>query len=142
VGVILDDHLLRDLLSGPDRALVRAIAGGPIATTNLWYSRLCRAAAAGGHGALLGGWSDRGRTAVIDALVELPDSIQIAPMRDLAWNMGLLMAHNRGLSSLGAEAVAAATHLESDLLVASRDIGPGIRACARRAGVTYRALSR
>ncbi|MCU1452459.1 MAG: hypothetical protein JWN46_605 [Acidimicrobiales bacterium] len=142
MGVILDDHLLRDVLSGPDRALLRAIGDRPIATTNLWYARLCRAAAAGGHGALLGGWSERGRAAVIEALTALPDTVRIAPMRDLAWDMGLLMAHNQGLSTLGAEAIAAANHLGSDLLVASRDVGPGMRACARRAGVTYRAISR
>jgi hypothetical protein len=39
--VLLDDHLLRDWLAGPDTALKRAVARSEIATTNLWYARLC-----------------------------------------------------------------------------------------------------
>lgn len=65
----------------------------------------------------------------------LPDEIGIVPMRDLAWHMGELIADHQGLSTLGAEAVAAAVALDGRLLVSSRDDGPGIRRCCEPLGV-------
>jgi hypothetical protein len=45
------------------------------------------------------------------------------------------------VSTLGAEAVAAAEHLEASLCVWDGDDGPGIREAARAAGVTYRTIA-
>jgi hypothetical protein len=142
VTVLLDDHLLRDWMARPDGALVEAVGDDDIATTNLWYARLCKSAARATGGALFGGWEDAERRALIGGLVALPDAIAVAPMRDLAWRMGVLIADHRGLSTLGAEAVAAAVALQSRIMVSARDDGPGIRRCCESLGVGYEALAR
>lgn len=140
--VVLDDHLLRDWMARRDDALVTAIAGDTVATTNLWYARLCKSAAQAADGAILHGWSDPERRALVAGLVALPDDIIVVPMRHLAWRMGELIADHHGLSMLGAEAVAAAGELNARLVVSARDDGPGIRACCDALGVGYRTLAR
>ncbi len=69
----------------------------------------------------------------------LPDRIEVVPIRLLAHRMAQLADDHR-LSTLGAEAVAAAEHLRAPLCVWEGDDGPGIRAAARRAG--YRTIAR
>ncbi len=140
--VVLDDHLLRDWMARRDAALVGAVAGEEVATTNLWYARLCKSAVRSTGGALLAGWADAERRALIAALVALPDDIAVSPMRALAWQMGELMADHRGLSTLGAEAVAATIQMHGRLLVSARDDGPGIRRCCESLGVLCEALPR
>ena len=140
--VLLDDHLLRDWMARRDGALVEAVGDDAIATTNLWYARLCKSAARATGGALLGGWEDEERRALIGGLVALPDDITVVPMRELAWRIGVLVADHRGLSTLGAEAVAAAVALEGRILVSARDDGPGVRRCCEALGVGYEALAR
>ena len=140
--VLLDDHLLRDWMARRDPALTTAVADEPVATTNLWYARLCKSAARATGGALLSGWEPEQRRALIASLVALPDTIAVLPMRDLAWRMGELIADHQGLSTLGAEAVAAAIALDGRLLVSSRDDGPGIRRCCELRAIDYEALER
>ena len=139
---ILDDHLLRDWMVGPDRALRRSVGDEPLATTNLWYARLCKSAARAGTGALVGNLDVAERQALVAALVKLPDQFTVAPMRELAWRMGLLIAEQGGLSILGAEAVAAAEALPARVLASSRDDSPGIRAACRRLGIRYSTIAR
>jgi hypothetical protein len=50
------------------------------------------------------------------------------------------LAHDHKVSTLGAEAVAAAENLGASLCVWDGDDGPGIREAARATGVTYRAI--
>ena len=140
--VLLDDHLLRDWLAGPDSALRRAIRRDSLATTNLFYARLCKSAAGQSGGALLGSWDPDERGALIAALVALPDEFEVVPMRDLAWRMGQLVAKHRGLSTLGSEAVAAAEHLGARLLVSSRDESPGMRDACRSLQLRHTTLAR
>lgn len=140
--VVLDDHLLRDWLARQDDALVEAVHGERVATTNLWYARLCKSAARATGGALLAGWRTDARRALIAGLVELPDDIIVRPMRHLAWRMGELVADHTGLSTLGAEAVASAIDLNARVLVSARDDGPGIRQCCAALSVTYDSLPR
>jgi hypothetical protein len=140
--VLLDDHLLRDWLVGPDGALKRAMGPSTVATTNLWYVRLCKSAAGYGGGALLGSWSGDERDAVIAGLIALPDAVQVVAMTELAWRMGQLANQYSGLSTLGAEAVAAAERLSARVLVSSRDDGPGIRGACGALGVSYKAVTR
>lgn len=140
--VVVDDHLLRDWLARRDAPLVEAIAGDSVATTNLWYARLCKSAARATGGALLRGWSIAERRALIAGLIALPDDIAIVPIRHLAWRMGELIVDHGGLSTLGAEAVAAALDLNARLLVSARDDGPGIRGCSAAVGVPYGAVDR
>ena len=140
--VVLDDHLIRDWLARRDPSLVEAVDGEQVATTNLWYARLCKSAARAAGGALLDGWRLEERRTLIAALVALRDEIVITPMRQLAWKMGELVADHSGLSTLGAEAVASALDLDGHLLVSSRDDGPGIRQCCSTLGVGYDAVPR
>lgn len=139
---LLDDHLLRDWLVGPDADLRRAVRRDDLATTNLWYARLCKSAASRRGGALLGDRQPNERDALVAALVALPDEIQMVPMRRLAWRMGQLISEHSGLSTLGAEAVAAAEALNARLLVSSRDDGPGIREACRVLRMRYTTVAR
>jgi hypothetical protein len=43
--VILGGHLVRDWMARRDRALQRAVRDEELATTNLWYARVCKSAA-------------------------------------------------------------------------------------------------
>lgn len=140
--VVLDDHLLRDWMARRDDALAAAVAGDDVATTNLWYARLCKSAARAAGGGLLRGWGEEERRALVAALVALPDDIAVMPMRDLAWRISELVAAHRGLSTLGAEAVAAAAAMDGRLLVSARDDGPGIRRCCRAVGLRYDTVDR
>ncbi len=72
--VLLDDHLLRDWLAGPDSVLKRSVARSAVTTTNLWYARLCKSAARHSGGVLLGSWSGDERNAVIAGLIALPEA--------------------------------------------------------------------
>ena len=140
--VLLDDHLLRDWMVGADSELRRAVGRGPLATTNLWYARLCKSAARSTGAALVGVLGPAERQAVVAALVRLPDSITVVPMRDLAWRMGALVAEHKGLSTLGSEAVAAAERLGARVLASSRDYSPGIRQCCERLAIRYSTIAR
>jgi hypothetical protein len=140
--VLLDDHLLRDWLAGPDAALKRAVARSSLATTNLWYARLCKSAARYGGGALLGSWSGKEREVVIAGLIALPESLAVIPTIDLAWRMGQLAHQYVGLSTLGSEAVAAAELSGARVLVSSRDVGPGIRSACGALKIRHQVLER
>lgn len=140
--VLLDDHLLRDWMVGPDRDLRRAVRRQPLATTNLWYARLCKSAARAARGALTGDLSPAERQALVAALVKLPDDVTVVPMRDLAWRMGVLVAERTGLSTLGSEAIAAAEALDARVLASSRDDSPGIRLTCEQLGIRYSTLDR
>ena len=125
-----------------DDTLVSAIGADQVATTNLWYARLCKSAARAGSGAILEGWAPNERRALIAGLVALPDDVLVVPMRQLAWRMGELSNDHHGLSTLGAEAVAAAIETHGRLLVSARDDGPGIRQCCESIGISYLAIQR
>ena len=140
--VLLDDHLLRDWMVGPDTALRRAVGRNDLATTILWYTRLCKSAAGQSGGALLRAWDPAERNALVAALVALPDEFDVVPMRELAWRMGQLVSEHHGLSTLGAGAVAAAETLGAKLLVSSRDDSPGIRESCRALRLRYATLAR
>jgi hypothetical protein len=140
--VLLDDHLLRDWMARPDRSLRDAVGDEPLATTNLWYARLCKSAARAGRGALAGDLSPDERQALVAALVRLPEDMTVVPMRQLAWRMGVLVSQESGLSTLGSEAVAAAEALGARVLTSSRDDSPGIRRCCDRLDIAYSTLPR
>lgn len=141
-SVVLDDHLLRDFLEGAvGSALRRAMQRREIATTNLYLCRLARAAITARGGALLGGWSPERRRALAEQLAYLPESVAVLPMRGLAFRMATIAEDHR-VSTLGAEAVAAAETLGARLLVWDGDDGPRIRAAAAALGVRYLTVAR
>ena len=139
---VLDDHLLRDLLADEVGAgLAQILVDHDPATTNLYLVRLCRSVVSAAGGALTGAWSDRARRELGRRLVNLPEGIEVVPIRVLAFRLAELVAAHR-LSSLGAEAAAAAEHLEAPLCVWAGDDGPGIRAAMVDLGGDYRTISR
>ena len=139
--VVLDDHLLRDILAGEQaRRLARLMASSELATTNLYYVRLCKSVVGSRGGKLTGGWTQEQRQALGHRLLELPEAIVILPMRLIGYRMAEL-TQDHTLSTLGAEAVAAAENLGASLCVWDGDDGPGIREAARAVGVTYRTMA-
>lgn len=138
--VVIDDHLLRDVLAAEQgRRLTRLTAANELATTNLYYVRLCKSVVAARGGTLTGSWSPERRRELGRRLLELPESIVILPVRLIGYRMAEL-AESQRLSTLGAEAVAAAEHLGASLCVWEGDDGPAIREAARATGVTYRTI--
>ena len=131
---VLDDHLLRDLLTRKiSLGLEAVLRDHEPATTNLYLLRLCKSVARAQGGALTGSLPPAVRRALGRRLVALPEDIKVVPMRDIAFRMAELAATHR-LSNLGAEAVAAAEHLEAPLYVWAGDDGPHIRAAMTTVG--------
>ncbi len=140
--LILDDHLLRDLLSDEiGGGLADTLDEHQAATTNLWYLRLCKSAVSGRGGTLVGNWLPQQRLELGRLLLALPDQVQVVPLRDLAYRMAEIGA-GFPVSALGAEVAAAAERLGADVCVWEGDDGPGIRAAVASTGQGYRTLSR
>ena len=141
-AAVLDDHLLRDLLSGEvSDELAELLRNFEPATTNLYLHRLCRSVAASPGGALTAWLSPAQRAELGRSLVTLPETVQIVPMRVLAYRMAELVAVHR-VSTLGGEAIASAERLGAPLCVWEGDDGPRIRSGAAAAGAPYRTLRR
>jgi hypothetical protein len=140
--VLLDDHLLRDFLADDlSQDLTRILRRHEPATTNLYLYRLCTSVVTARGGALTGRWSAEQRRALGRQLVALPDAVQVRPMRSLAYRMAEIADLHR-LSTLGAEAVAAAESLRGPLCVWEGDDGPRIRAATEALGIRYRTVQR
>lgn len=139
---VLDDHLLRDFLGNDQsEALGRLLTDHEPTTTNLYLHRLCKSVVSARGGALTGSWPPEQRRELGRRLVALPASVDVVPMRLLAYRMAELAEAHR-LSTLGAEAVTAAEHLGGPLCVWEGDNGAGIRSAAAALGVRYRTLGR
>ena len=141
-SALLDDHLLRDLLADDrSRTLSTLLRRHQPATTNLYLHRLCKSVLSARGGALAGAWIPEQRRELGRRLVSLPDEIQVVPMRALAFRMAEIADAHR-VSTLGAEAVAAAEILGGPLCVWEGDDGRGIRSAAAAVGVSYRTVAR
>jgi hypothetical protein len=141
-SALLDDHLLRDVLADDlSRTLRTLLRRHEPATTNLYLHRLCKSVLSARGGALTGAWPPEQRRELGRRLSSLPAEIQVVPMRTLAFRMAEIADAHR-VSTLGAEAVAAAESLGGPLCVWEGDEGPRIRSAAAAVGVTYRALAR
>ncbi len=139
---LLDDHLLRDLLADDLPVDLADILGRhEPATTNLFLYRLSRSVVSARGGALTGGWTAEHRRALGKSLLALPDTIKVVPLVTIAYRMAEVADAHR-VSTLGAECVAAAEHLDAPLCVWSGDDGPGIREAMYELGLVYRTISR
>lgn len=140
--VVVDDHLLGDLIGGMiSRNLARTIRRNEVATTNLYYFRLCRAALAGRGASITGSWSAERREQAVRALTVLAPEINVVPMKDLVFRMAQL-ARDYPLSALAAEAVAATESIDGCLCVWEGDEGPSIQTCCGELGIQYRTITR
>ncbi len=146
--VVVDDHLLRDILTGERTFDLGGLAPGGVATTGLWLFRLCASLADPGAAGKLSE-PVAGLPAVVQArfraqLTALPDEIEVLPMRELSWLMAELQHRHRhegrGMSAAMVEALAAAHQLHAGIAVSQHDVGPNLRASAKADGITFHAL--
>ncbi len=121
--------------------LADVLAGHQPATTNLYLYRLSKSVIAARGGALTGSWSSERRRALGAGLLNLPDSIELVPIRSISYRMAEIAADHR-VSTLGAECVAASEHLAAPLCVWDGDDGPGIRAAMTSLDLDYRTIGR
>lgn len=139
---ILDDHLLRDLLADDlSTGLSAVLDRHEPATTNLYLYRLSKSVVSARGGALTGGWTAEQRRALGASLLASADNIEIVPLRTITSRMAEIAETHR-VSTLGAECVAAAEHLDAQVYVWSGDDGPGIRAAMADLGLDYQTIDR
>jgi hypothetical protein len=145
--VIVDDHLLRDVLTGNRGTDLDGLATA-LATTGLWLFRLCSSLT---HPNVVGKLSapvialpEDQRARFIERLIELPEDIEVLTMRGLAWPMAQLQRRHRDegrpLSAAMVEALAAAHRLGASLAVSRRDVGANLKASAERDGIPFHIL--
>jgi hypothetical protein len=142
VTAVLDDHLLRDLLADDVApALASVLRRHEPATTNLYLFRLCRSLVASTGGPLTRSWTSEQRRRLAAELTTVPPEVRVVPMVDLSHRMAELATDHR-VSTLGAEALAAAEHVGGVLCVWAGDDGPQIRAAAASLRLRYRTVTR
>lgn len=141
--VLLDDHLLLRVLLDDEPAALRP-PNTAIATTGLWYHRLCRALAdenvIGSISKRLGGVDDTIASAVLGSVVDLPDTIDLVSLRDLGWPMAELVHAGARLNLLSLEALAAAQQRSAEICLADIDDNTPLRSAASAFGVTVRTV--
>lgn len=142
--VLVDDHILLRVLLGDEPSTLRS-GQTELATTGLWYHRLCRAlgndTVVGALSRQLGGIDSAVAGEVARAVVELPEHISLISLRTLAWPMGQLIAGGTRLNLLSLEALAAAQHLDAEICLAATDANLPLQAAAPEASVAIRILT-
>jgi len=139
---LLDDHLLRDLLAHDvGEELSRVLLDHEPATTNLYLYRLSKSVVSARGGALTGAWPPKQRRELGRTLMALPAAVEVLPLRLLTYRMAEISDAHR-VSTLGAEAIAAAEYLGAPLCAWEGDDGPAIRSAMAALGVRYVTLSR
>jgi hypothetical protein len=134
VNIVVDDHLLREVLLEQEPTWLRRVRrGGHLSTTGSWYYRLCSAL----HdpdlvGSLSGPITELPtelRTRVVGRVVTLPVSIRLLSLRDLAWPAAGL-GRRHGLNLLAAEALAAAIASTAAIATVAANFPPKLRLAA------------
>ena len=116
---LVDDQLLGGILRGsppPTEA-------EPVFTTGYWYVRLCQAVlgAADRTGALSRPFAmlpPPAQQRAVSAVLELPDSVGLISLRELAPLIGQLRRRHE-MNILAMEALAAAVHLQADVFLSA-----------------------
>jgi len=145
--VVIDDHLLRDVLTA-ERPYDLGGLATILATTGLWLFRLSSSWAAPEIAGKLSApvaalpleQQDRFRS----QLMALPDDIEVLHLRQLAWPMAQLQHRHRiqgrPLSAAMAEALGAAQALGAAIAVSHHDVGPNLKAAAEHDRVPFHVL--
>jgi hypothetical protein len=139
VNVVVDDHLLRELLLEQEPTWLQRIRRrGRILTTGCWYYRLCSAwhddSIIGSLSGPIAALPVELQSGVIEKVMRLPDSIGLISMYDLAWTASRLgRAH--GLNLLASEALAAAIQSKSVLATAAINLPPRLQQAAAAEGI-------
>ena len=146
--MVIDDHLLRDVLAGDRPADLGGLAADGLATTGLWLFRLSSSFAdptvVGKLSAPVAGLPDELQDRFRAHLTRLPDEIVVLPLRELAWPMAELQVRHRvdgrRLSAAMVEALASAHHLGGGIAVSAYDLGPYLQAAATADSVPFHIL--
>ena len=147
-SVVVDDHMLRDILTGERTSDLGGLAPNGIATTGLWLFRLRSSLA---DPEVIGKLSEPVAGLPADVqdrfraqITALPDEIEVLPMRELAWTMALLQhrhrSQGRGMSAAMVEALAAAHRLGAGIAVSTSEVGPNLRDSAIADGIAFHVL--
>ena len=142
-AVLVDDHLLLAVLLGREPAALR-LSDSRIATTGLWYHRLCRAVidstVVGSMSRRLSGLTPAAVSAVIASVVRLPPDIEMVSLRTLGWPMAELLSGGLRLNLLSLEAIAAARAIEAEICLAEADRNEALMDAARTLGLNVRTV--
>jgi hypothetical protein len=147
-SVVVDDHILRDLLTGARPPDLDGIAPEGVATTGLWLFRLCSSLAnpiiSGQLSAPVAALPEDLQARFRAQLTALPHDIEVLSLRELSWSMAELQHRHReagrAMSAAMAEALAAARRLDAGIAVSKHDVGANLRAAAGAEGVSFHAL--
>lgn len=139
-AALVDDGLLGSILRG---STPRELRRRTLATTGLWYVRLCQAVlAAGSHEGALSrpfhGLDERQRDRALAALVELPQDIELLSLRHLGPTIGRLR-RDHVLNLLQVEALAASVELDAEVLLSAPS--PLLQAALTDVGGRWRILA-
>ncbi|HUP71346.1 MAG TPA: hypothetical protein VM142_16255 [Acidimicrobiales bacterium] len=139
MNVVLDDHLLREVLIEHEPAWLRRLRrGGHLSTTGSWYYRLCGALhdpdLVGSLSGPVAALPAELRAGVIERVIALPSSIQLVSMRELAWPASGL-GRRHGLNLLAAEALGAAVKSGAAIATAANNLPPKLMAAAMQENV-------
>ena len=142
-AVVVDDHLLLAVLLGREPAALRR-GDARIATTGLWYHRLCRAvndsAVVGSMSRRLSGLAPAAASAAIASVVRLPADIEMVSFRTLGWPMAELLSGGLRLNLLSLEAIAAARVLDAEMCLAAVDRNEALIDAAQTLGLSVRTI--
>jgi Xaa-Pro aminopeptidase len=147
-SVVVDDHVLRDLLAGERTPDLDGLAPRGVATTGLWLFRLCLSLAnpvvSGKLSAPVAALTADVQTRFRAQLTALPDDIEVLSLRKLSWSMAELQNRHReagrAMSAAMVEALAAAHRLGAVIAVSKHDIGSNLRAAAQADGIGFHTL--
>ncbi|MGK2957520.1 MAG: hypothetical protein ACSLFB_03795 [Acidimicrobiales bacterium] len=139
--LLLDDHLLLRVLLNDEPNELRT-ESAQLYTTGLWYYRLGRAIAnttvTGVLSRSLGSADPKLGTKAARAVTELPATIGLISLRELAWPMAQMLDEGVRLNLMSLEALAAAEHLDAEICLASDDENPHLIAAANLRGIPTR----
>ena len=146
-AVVIDDHLLRDVLTGTRTADLGGIATS-LATTGLWFVRLSTAFSppevVGKLTSPVAALPPDQQGRFLAGLVALPDEIELLHLRQLAWQMALIQNRHRRegrpLSAAMTEARAAAHALGAGIAVSRDDVGPNLKAAAEADRIIFHVI--
>ena len=142
-AVVVDDHLLLAVLLGREPSALR-LSDTRIATTGLWYHRLCRAmidsTVVGSMSRRLSGLAPAAASAAIASVVRLPADIEMVSLRTLGWPMAEVLSYGLRLNLLSLEAIAAARVLGAEICLAPADRNEALMDAARTLGVSVRTI--
>lgn len=140
---VVDDHLLLRILLDDEPHELRP-GGGRVFTTGLWYHRLCRSvgdrSVVGVFSRALGLADPPVAAAAIEAVIQLPSSIDLLSLRELAWPMARLVDEGVRLNLMSLEALAAAEYLGAELCLTVADENPPLSRAAQGRTTAVRLL--